>query len=57
MLEAILHPHFNTLNDEKLRVILKVGEVLGANEGGLGNRVDYMRMLKVYKGRHAAPQL
>jgi hypothetical protein len=53
----MLQPHFNTLNDEKLKVILKVGEVLGANEGGLGNRVDYIRILKVYKSRHAAPQL
>jgi hypothetical protein len=40
-----------------LRVVLKVGEVLGANESGLGNRVDYVRMLNVYKDRHAAPQL
>jgi hypothetical protein len=45
------------VNDEKLRVILKVGEVLSANESGLGNRVDFIRMLDVYKARHAAPQI
>ena len=57
ILETFLHPHFNTLNDDKLRVVLKTGEVIGANEGGLGNRIDFMRMLNVYKSRHAAPQL
>ena len=47
-------PHFqNSVNDDKIRVILKVAEV---SEGGaLGNRIDYMRLLEVYKGRHAAP--
>jgi hypothetical protein len=44
------------VDDEKLHVILKVGEVQGAtSEGGLGNRYDYKRLLNVYKNRHAAP--
>lgn len=54
---GLLQPHFNSITDEKLRVILKVGEVQGATEGGLGNRFDFDRLLLVYKSRHAAPQL
>jgi len=57
VLETLLQPHFRDLTDEKIRIILKVGEVQGASEGGIGNRFDYMRLLNVYKGRHAAPQL
>jgi hypothetical protein len=51
----LLQPHFNSLDDDKMRVILKVGELQGATNGGLGNRYDYMRLLNVYKNRHAAP--
>ena len=53
----LLYPHFNTLTEEKLKVILKVGEIQGASEngGGLGNRYDYVRLLDVYRSRHAAP--
>lgn len=54
---GLLQPHFNSITDEKLRVILKVGEVQGATDGGLGNRYDFARLLNVYKNRHAAPQL
>ena len=53
----LIQPHFNAITEDKMHVILKVGEVQGANEGGLGNRYDYMRLLNVYKNRHAAPQL
>lgn len=51
----LLQPHFNSVDDEKMRVILKVGEVQGAQGGALGNRYDYKRVLHVYKNRHAAP--
>ena len=47
--------HFGTLPEAKMKTIMKVGELLSANEGGLGNRYDYMRILNVYKDRHAAP--
>jgi len=43
------------LTEEKLRVILKVGELQTASEDGLGNRYDYNQLLNVYKNRHAAP--
>ena len=56
-LMSLLLPHFNFITDEKLKIILRVGEMQGANEGALGNRYDFNRFLNVYKNRHAAPQL
>lgn len=32
----LLQPHFNTLSDEKLQLILKVGELQNASEAGIG---------------------
>ena len=56
-LMSLLLPHFNSITDEKLKIILRVGEMQGASDGGLGNRYDFNRFLNVYKNRHAAPQL
>jgi hypothetical protein len=54
-LMALLQQHFNSISDDKMKVILKVGEQQGATEGGLGNQYDFDRLLTVYKNRHAAP--
>ena len=51
----LLHENFKDLNDEKLRCVLRVAELQGANAGGPGSAYDYMRMLDVYKNRHAGP--
>lgn len=48
---------FNTMDEDKFKIILRVAEIQGANIDGLGNQYDYERLLNVYKGRHAAPQL
>lgn len=53
----LINRHFKGLSDDKLRQVFKVGELQGANSEGIGNRFDYMRILDVYKSRHAAPQL
>ena len=55
ILEGLLVPHFhNSVTDDKIRVILKVAEV---NEGTVTSKINYSRLLEIYKGRHAAPQL
>jgi len=55
VLENLLRGSFGELGEEKMKAIVKVGEVLKASEGGIGNRYDYKRILAVYKDRHAAP--
>ena len=54
---TILKRSYSGIGDDKLKVILKVGEVLGPNTDGIGNSYDYLRILDVYKSRHAGPQL
>ena len=55
MLENLLRGPFGEVGEEKMKAIVKVGEILKASEGGIGNRYDYKRILSVYKDRHAAP--
>jgi len=54
---SLLQQHFNQITDEKLRTILRVAELQGANSDGIGNQYDYVKLLEVYKSRHAGPQL
>jgi hypothetical protein len=54
-MENFIYTHFRGLPDDKLRVVLKVGEVQGASAEGIGNHFDYVRMLDVFKSRHAGP--
>lgn len=51
----LIQQHFKTITEDKFKQILRVAEIQGANTEGLGNQYDYMRILDVYKGRHAAP--
>lgn len=55
VLSGLLTQHYPGIGDDKIKIILKVGEMLGANTDGIGNQYDYMRMLDVYKARHAGP--
>lgn len=52
-----LRNHFGDLSEDKLKTVMRVAELQGANSEGIGNQYDYMRMLDVYKTRHAGPQL
>jgi hypothetical protein len=52
---GLLNHHYSGLGDDKIKCILKVAELQGANTDGIGNAYDYMRMLDVYRTRHAGP--
>jgi hypothetical protein len=52
---TVLKRNYSGIGDDKIRVLLKVGEELGPNTEGIGNSYDYIRMLDVYKSRHAGP--
>ena len=54
-MESFFLQHFGGISDDKLKTILRVAELQGANPDGIGNQYDYVRMLDVYKTRHAAP--
>ena len=56
-MDGLIFSNFRGLSDEKLLHILKVGEHQGATSEGLGGKFDYIKMLDVYKNRHAGPQL
>ncbi len=51
-LMVLLVQHFPNLQEEKLKAILRVAEVGGANNG-LGDSYDFMKFLDVYKTRFA----
>jgi hypothetical protein len=53
----LLREHFSTVGDDKIKQILRVAELQGANTEGIGNQYDYVRMLDVFKNRHAGPQV
>jgi hypothetical protein len=55
VLGNLLRGQFGNIEDDKMKAIVKVGEILKASEGSIGNRYDYVRILSVYKDRHAAP--
>jgi hypothetical protein len=43
------------VNDEKIKCVMRVGEVQGPTAGGPGSVVDFERVLEVYRKRHAGP--
>jgi len=51
----VINKHFPGISEEKLRVVLRVAELQGANQEGIGNQYDWMRLLDVYRNRHAGP--
>lgn len=55
VLGELLRQHFSGVGDDKIRVILRVAEQQGANSEGIGNQYDYLRVLDVFKNRHAGP--
>lgn len=54
-MDSLIFRHFRGLLDEKLKQVLNVAEIQGASADGLGNHYDYMRLLDIYKSRHAGP--
>jgi hypothetical protein len=43
------------VSDDKVKCVMRVGEVQGPSAGGPGSLVDYERVLEVYRKRHAGP--
>jgi len=54
-MEAALQGHIKNLPEDKLRCLLRVAELQGAQASGPGSAYDFMKLLDVYKNRHAGP--
>lgn len=52
---TVMKRNYSGIGDDKIKVCLKVGEIVGPNSDGIGNQYDYNRILDVYKSRHAGP--
>lgn len=57
MLDELITKHFKGLSDEKLKCVLRVGEIQGSSAAHSEELYDFTRILDVYKSRHAGPQL
>lgn len=53
-MDEMINQHFQGLSEEKLKCVLRVGEVQGSSAAAEA-MYDYMKFLDVYKNRHTGP--
>ena len=53
-MDEMINQHFQGLSEEKLKCVLRVAEIQGSSAASEA-AYDYMKLLDVYKQRHAGP--